>query len=225
MKNIASHYTGFQAVSYAQAQQQEILNHLGYTLQARLFRPYLNAGDRVLDFGCGNGSLANQLRVSVSEIHGVEVNSLPRELARSQGLTIFEDIDQIPGDIHYSVIISNHVLEHIPNVNQALLELKSRLIASGRLILMLPIDDFRERQNRQWNRRDNNHHLQTWTPLLLANTLREAGFEPIELRIVASAWTPKLFFLGDTFVQALACKVVAILRRRRQLFALAELPR
>jgi hypothetical protein len=134
-------------------------------------------------------------------------------------LTVFEHLDHIPSGFRFSAVISNHVLEHIPNVHDALLGLRSKLAPEGRLILMLPIEDFRERCNRQWNEPDKHHHLHTWTPLLLANTLREAGFMPAEICIVTSAWTPKLFFLGDTFFQTVACKLVAIVKRRRQLFA------
>ena len=65
---------------------------------------------------------------------------------------------------------------------------------------MLPIEDFREKRNQEWDANDPNHHLHTWTPLLFGNTLAEAGFIPRELRVVTHAWHPKLFFLGNNSI-------------------------
>jgi 2-polyprenyl-3-methyl-5-hydroxy-6-metoxy-1,4-benzoquinol methylase len=221
MNKIASHYQGAKGREYCQIQGQGELSHLGYKLQARFFRPHLRPDDLVLDFGCGNGSMSRELRRGVREIQGLEVNASARELARSQGLTVFGDLQELPRSAKYSAIVSNHVLEHVPNVIETLALLRAHLEGEGRLVLMLPIDDFREKTNRTWRAEDPNHHLHTWTPLLLGNTLQEAGFTPRELSIVTHAWTPKLFFLGDTLLQAVACRLLAVVRRRRQLFALA----
>ena len=63
--------------------------------------------------------------------------------------------------------------------------------------------------------------MQTWTPLLFGNVLQEAGLKPLELRVVTHAWTPKLFFLGDTMIQSAACYLLSVYLKRRQLLAVA----
>ena len=176
----------------------------------------------VLDFGCGNGSLTNAIAPSVASIEGLEVNAYTRRIAIEKGrLTVFESLDAIPKDRVYDAVTSNHVLEHIPNVIDTLRAIRNRIVPGGLFITVLPIDDFRETLNKRWTRDDPNHHLHTWTPLLFGNTLAEAGFSPREFRVVTSAWTPRLFFLGTGRLQSVAGYVLALLKKRRQLIAVA----
>jgi len=220
--SIASHYKREDGESYAKGREQDILNHLGYRLQKKFFIPFLNKNMRVLDFGCGNGSLAKAIEPHVASIEGVEINQFPRELARSkQHVEVYGGLDCLPGDTKYDAIISNHVLEHIPNAIDTLRILHSHLTPNGIFITMLPIEDFRSRDNRAWREDDKNHHLHTWTPLLFGNTLAEAGFFPKQLKVITHAWTPKMFFLGDNWLQERACRLLSVLLKRRQLLAVA----
>lgn len=220
--SVASHYEGEAGEKYAKGREQDALNHLGYQLQKKFFIPFLDKNMRVLDFGCGNGSLAKALAPHVSSIEGVEINQFPRNLARGkQQLEVYASLDCLPSDGKYDAIISNHVLEHIPNVIDTLKILHSHLVPHGIFVTMLPIEDFRSRDNREWREDDKNHHLHTWTPLLFGNTLTEAGFFPKQLKVITHAWSPKLFFLGDNWLQDLACLLLSVLLKRRQLLAVA----
>jgi SAM-dependent methyltransferase len=127
-------------------------------------------------------------------------------------------------DAMADVVISNHALEHTLAPLEELRELRRILKPGGRLVLWLPLDDWR-RQSKPHE--DINHHLYTWTPLLLHNLLDEAGFEVRECRVVAHAWPQfhELLFrrLPRRAFDALA-RAWAVLRRHRQLMALAERP-
>ena len=46
-------------------------------------------------------------------------------------------------------------------------------------------------------------------------------FEPKILKVITHAWTPKLFFLGDNWLQSIACNLVSRLIKRRQLLSVA----
>lgn len=219
-ETIASHYQGDKGVDYATG-RQDTLNHFGYQLQKKFFIPFLTKDMHVLDFGCGNGSIAKALESHVASIEGLEVNSYARSLAVTQNLTVYDSLNSLPKDKQFDAIISNHVLEHIPDVVNTLKVLSHHLTPEGVFVTVLPIEDFRARRNRQWDPNDPNHHLYTWTPLLFGNTLQEAGFEPKELKIITHAWTSKLFFLGDTWLQGLACWVLSVLMKKRQLLAVA----
>lgn len=222
--SIASNYKGEAGRIYSQGRGQETLNHLGYQIQKRHFLPFLGPKMNVLDFGCGSGSLARAIKPHVASIEGLEVNPFPREIAISQqGLTVHESLEAIADKKRYDAIISNHVLEHIPNVGATLMQLRDLLISQGVFITVLPIEDFRTAANRDWQSDEPNHHLHTWTPLLIANTLREAGMKPIASEIITEAWTPKLFFLGDNVLQKLACYLVSVLKKRRQLLVAARI--
>jgi hypothetical protein len=55
------------------------------------------------------------------------------------------------------------------------------MVATFAVALYVAIDDWRSRHQRRVDP-DINHHLYTWTPLLLANLLREAGFADPDCR-------------------------------------------
>lgn len=218
---IAKDYTGDKGKAYAIERGQDNLNHLGDKIQASLFLKHLKPDDDVLDFGCGNGSIAKQIVPHTKSICGLEVNLYPRALAVGQGLTVYGTIAEIPDEVQFDVIISNHVFEHVVNVVETLQELRKRVRPGGRMILILPLDDWRQKSNANWHASDPNHHLHTWTPLLIGNTLAEAGFQPQAIRVLTFAWSYKLFFLGDGVVQHLACRLLSIFKKKRQILAIA----
>lgn len=57
-------------------------------ISARKFAPYVRPTDRVLDFGCGNGSLLYHLECA--ERIGVEINPAARAVAVEAGLEMHE---------------------------------------------------------------------------------------------------------------------------------------
>jgi hypothetical protein len=54
--------------------------------------------------------------------------------------------------------------------------------------------------------------------------LYEAGYEVGEVRIVTSAWHPRLFPLMKLGLAKLAFRALAVLKRRRQLFVIGRVP-
>lgn len=217
---ISNHYQGERGRKYVEG-RQDILNHLGYRLQSSFYLPHLKSEDEVLDFGCANGSLAMALKPKIRRIVGLEVNEHSRRLAEGQGLEVYSSLDDLPKGQLFDKIISNHVLEHIPNVFGVLSILREHLKINGQLIVIVPIEDFREKRNLIWRENEYNRHLYTWTPLLFGNLLSEAGFTPLRLEVITQAWSPKLFFLGDGVIQRIAGFVLSVLKKRRQLLAVA----
>lgn len=203
------------------AERQSDPSHLGYQLNLEFFLPHLKQTDRVLDFGCGNGGMLRLLPAHVSGATGLEVNPHSRALASTGGLEVFGDIDQLPNSA-FDVIISNHVLEHIRDVATTLERLRGKLHAGGRLLLKLPLDDWRATNQRAPSAADIDHHLHTWTPLLLGNTLKEAGFVVDECQVITSAWHPKLFPLARLGLGKPAFWAFAAVMKRRQIFARAH---
>ena len=97
--SIASHYQGQAGKDYALGRQQDVLHDLGSEIQSRYFTRHLEANMNVLDFGCGNGSVANAIAPSVASIEGLEVNSYTRQIAVEKShLTVFESLDAIQED-------------------------------------------------------------------------------------------------------------------------------
>lgn len=212
----SDHYQSTKGEDYLAYQQ---MFAPGAILEARKFAPHIKPTDRVLDFGCGGGWVLRHL--DCAERIGVELNEAAHNLCRKNGVQVHRQINDVPaGD--FDVVISNHCLEHVPYPIEALRGLRSVLRPGGRLVLIVPMDDWRVQ--RDFTGQDIDHHLHTWTPRLLANTLEEAGFSIESVKVLAYAWFPGwsrvMNILPRSAFDAL-CRIMAVLKKRRQLIALA----
>jgi len=86
-------------------------------------------------------------------------------------------------------VVSNHALEHNPQPLAELRDLFGLLKPEGQLRLWVPVDDWRAQTDAMAG--DENHHLYTWTPLLMRNLLEEAGFAVSSVRVITHAWPPQ----------------------------------
>ena len=117
-----------------------------YTAQASAAHllPYLRPGLRVLDFGCGPGSISVGLAKAVApgELHGVDMEASQVELARSvaeaggQRNALFHvgDVTSLPfEDAFFDVAHCHNVLMHVPDTRAALAEV-TRVLKPGGVI-------------------------------------------------------------------------------------------
>jgi SAM-dependent methyltransferase len=217
---LAAAYVGDKGNEYFAYQRQ--IGALGGKLNARKFQSFIPPDAVVLDFGCGGGYLLRALECG--RRLGVEPNRAAREACVDGGVECHPSMTYID-DRAVDVIVSNHVLEHVPYPIAALRECRRVLKPSGILILCVPIDDWRTQK--RYIEDDPNHHLNTWTPLLLGNTLGEAGFafNTEDIRILAEAWPPHVGTLARILparILALTMRAWAVLRNRRQILAVAH---
>jgi len=214
---VSAHYQGARGEHYANTVQRN--RALSGILNREKFAEFVRPSDTVLDFGCSSGELLMSLEVT--ERIGVEVNAATRAEAVMAGLTVFESLHPV-ADQSVDVVVSNHVLEHVLSPYGALRDMRRVLRATGRLVLCVPADDWRNAP--QWRPGDPDHHVFAWTPLTLGNLLTEARFDPVFVRMRQRAWPPKykqLHRLPRPLWKA-ACVAWAIARRRREILALAE---
>ncbi|MEX2253057.1 MAG: methyltransferase domain-containing protein [Thermoleophilaceae bacterium] len=217
-ERVGSHYGGSRAERYFAYQRG--IGELGAELNLFKFESHVSPDDAIVDFGCGGGGLLG--RLDAASKTGVEVSEPARAQARERGLAVVSSLSELDPE-SADVAISNHALEHTLSPLDELRGLRRVLRPGGKLVLWLPIDDWR---SQRVARPDPNHHLYTWTPLLLSNILAEAGFEVAECRVVTHAWPPhteRLARLPRPLFDLLA-RVWAVLRRRRQLAAVALVP-
>ena len=149
-------------------------------IKVKRFSPYIEPTDTVLDFGCAGGAMIAALP-GARKI-GVELNDVARASAvKNFGVEAYRNLSDVPDGVA-DVIVSNHTLEHIAAPYDALRQLLPKLKPSGRLVLVLPIDDWRVL--RRYDPKDINRHLYTWTPMNIGHLLDEAGYRPEEIRII-----------------------------------------
>ena len=220
-ESVGRHYRGELGEEYFDWQGTHA--DLEAAIERTKFAPHVAERDTVVDFGCGAAALLASL--NARERVGVEPNPPARRAGEARGVRVVESTRELD-DAMADIVISNHALEHTLAPLDELRELRRILKPGGRLVLWLPLDDWRAQ--RRPGDDDVNHHLYTWTPLLLRNLLDEAGFEVRECRVVTHAW-PRyyrvLFRRLPRGVFDVLARAWAVLRRRRQVMALAERPR
>ena len=166
---------------------------LQYTSQFLLSRLGLNEHSRLLDYGCGEGSLFVALREAgyIGMLLGVEPNSRFARYAAEHGkadvkpsLESFAEIDGV---------LINHVLEHLTDPVGVLRQLRARLTVNGLLYIDVPDAE-------RYNSTGDIHlaHIIHFTATTLQRTVSEAGFRvihcerhepphhPLSLRLIAT---------------------------------------
>jgi SAM-dependent methyltransferase len=216
---VSSHYLGNRGKEYFAKQNQGAQKG---KIEARKFLHFVKYTDRLLDFGCGNGSLLLSLPCGVRI--GVEVNPHAREYCLSQGLEVYPTLDVISAN-SVDIVISNHALEHVPNPLLALQQMFRCLRPGGQLVLCLPFDDWRTQK--AYRSKDINHHLYTWSPQLIGNLLSEVDFRVERCWVYTHAWPLHWKWLDHHLpvrIFDLICGETAWRHNRRQVLAKAVKP-
>ncbi len=216
-QNVSAHYVGDKGKAYFRI-QNEGGDQRG-RINARKFIRYIHPDDVVLDFGCGGGHLFRHL--DCQRKIGIEPNPSARKIAGPQS-KIYDSLAAIE-DSSVTVVISNHVLEHVKDPCQTLQDIASKLVSGGRLIMYLPVDDWRTQRKVESNNVDK--HLYTWTPLLLGNLLGEAGYRVDTIKIYTHAWPPRWWRVLDRYLPVWLfdgiCMCTSLVLKRRQVMAVA----
>ena len=123
---------------------QQLLDRRSVETHAFHLLPHLKAGQRVLDFGCGPGTITLGLArlVEPGEMHGIDAEASQIELARAaaeaggHANTTFHvgDVMDMPfEDSSFDVAHCHAVLMHVPNTAAVLSEVK-RVLKPGGLL-------------------------------------------------------------------------------------------
>jgi SAM-dependent methyltransferase len=214
----SEHYRGDRGAAYTRTvlHQADAIARLAH----RRVAPHVRQADVVVDFGCGTGHLLSLL--DAREKLGIEVNAANRAVAATLGIETVARPEDVPSE-YADVIVSHHALEHALHPLAELLELRRIVKPDGRLVLWLPIDDWRVQRRPV---RDKHHHLYTWTPRVIANLLSEARFAVTKSRVVPIGYpgrfTPPLADRLPPLAFDAVCVATAVVLRRRQMMTLAR---
>lgn len=217
---VIDHYLGEQGQEYFAWQEKTGQALAQYN--RHLWQPHIAAHDDILDFGCGGGFLLTTLEGKRKT--GVEINPHALAAARAAGLEVYTTVSEVPG--YFDKVISSHALEHVPHPREAVLELKAKLSGKhARLLLLLPLDDWRSRSQRRYRSSDVNMHLYAWTPQTLGNLITTCGLKVLQVRVIQHACPPlhSLLWRISPFLFHTTAYLYSGFNRQRQLMAIASL--
>ena len=100
--------------------------------------PYLSEGQSILEVGCAEGHLGQRLKaLQTLNYYGLEL-SQDAVLADNLLDKVFRSPNAVTADFRFDLIIGFHVLEHIPDLHQVMVEWKRWLKPSGTMIIEVP---------------------------------------------------------------------------------------
>jgi len=96
-------------------------------------------GRSLLDFGCGPGGFLEMIASSAKSISGIEVEEALHEYLGSRGIKVFRQCaDAIEKSGAWDIITAFHVLEHMKDPRDSLVQLGKLLKKGGELIVEVP---------------------------------------------------------------------------------------
>lgn len=145
----------------------------------RIVRGVASGGrGRLLDIGCGDGSFLLAAQAAGWQVAGTEMN--PAE-ARSHGLTVYSELQEVRSLAPFQCITMWHTLEHMRDPQALVKELKELLSPSGVIIIAVPdAAGWQARAfGRHWFHLDAPRHLHHFTGASLGKILDSCGLDSV----------------------------------------------
>jgi SAM-dependent methyltransferase len=155
----------------------------------------LRDGDRVLDYGCGDGALLGVLHRGAGrrqyELHGFDPNALAVALAGAalpaNGVeaTIHASLASIP-DGHFDRVVCTEVIEHASDPDALLSEVARVLKPGGRAVVTTPIRLTEDPQDV--------NHVREWFPSEFAHVFDNGPWRIVSHEQVVPVAAPEVYF-------------------------------
>lgn len=177
-----------------------------FHLRLAWFSRNLSGGERILDYGCGEGVVLNGLtaRKKISgDSCGVDLsaNAVKKAQARFPSL-LFRPLDEnggipFPGN-HFDAIVATEVIEHVFDTDQVFSEFRRVLKPRGKLLLTCPYHGFLKDLTMLLTGKMEAHycdpysfHIRYYSSGSLRGVLQKHGFTAI--RMGGVGWVPFLW--------------------------------
>ncbi|MGD8366967.1 MAG: class I SAM-dependent methyltransferase [Desulfobacterales bacterium] len=149
-----------------------------FHIMINTFRPDMS-DLRYLEVGCGGGHLIRSMREKVGLCYGIEPGSWASE---TEG--IVGEIDQIPKNLAFDILVFQDVIEHTENPIDTLKMYTERARTGATLFVAFPNKDAppAQREKEGWDMIRPFGHLQYFSRKSLSLLMKKAGWEIVKLR-------------------------------------------
>ena len=110
-----------------------------FTLKSKLkiIEQFQPAKGNLLDIGAGTGHFLDLAQRNAWKVTGIEPNKHAKSIAENKGIVFANDIQSLEKNT-FDVITMWHVLEHVPDLDEEIKQLKRVLKPNGTLIIAVP---------------------------------------------------------------------------------------
>lgn len=160
-------------------QRGNLETNLAFVAQAALLKP----GDRILEIGCGIGTVVQELAKQGYDVRGTDISQVAIEYGRAKYGDIRLEVQPAEGlafgDASFEVVLSFDLFEHIARVDQHVSEVYRVLKSGGYYLFQTPnkysdvIFETLALKSLKWRRA----HPSLHTPGQLRRRLERRGFE------------------------------------------------
>jgi SAM-dependent methyltransferase len=170
-------------------------NNFTYRIIIQVLNKYIGSkkGLRILDYGCGAGTLSFYLSSLNHFVVGIDASKKAVEIARKSAKALnlqdkstfytLEETNWKNSDYKFDFIICIEVIEHVLKDVQLIRDLRSKLKKSGTLILSTPSINaplYRLGYSKKFDQRVG--HIRRYDPEKLTSLISSSGFKNVELK-------------------------------------------
>lgn len=148
----------------------------------KLIEGFQPAKGKILDIGAGTGDFLVMAKSSGWDVVGLEPNPKAKAIAEVKGVTFLNELSQIP-DYSADVITMWHVLEHVPDVEAQIAELKRIVKPDGTIIIAVPNFHSYDAQHygQFWAAYDVPRHLWHFSKIAIKKLFSEQEMELVKI--------------------------------------------
>ena len=140
-------------------------------------------GGSILDYGCGTGAFLNTCKVNKWNAYGIEPDETARRVMKDKfGIYSFSSLEEIQKEKllnNFDAITAWHVLEHVSDLRETILTLKSLLKEKGIFIVAVPNPESYDAKyyKKYWAAYDLPRHLWHFDPRNIIKLFLDSGFK------------------------------------------------
>lgn len=143
-------------------------------------------GGKLLEIGCGNGSMLHAMKQKGWHAKGLDFDSRAVAIARSKGLDV--DVGELIAHNYpegsFDVVVMSHVIEHVSDPLVLLTECARIVKRGGKVVVITPniASSLSEKFKSNFLHLDPPRHLHIFTPRSLIDLVLRSGLAPIQVR-------------------------------------------